>query len=108
MGTASRAESCGRENQAGEGMSETFLTFMLSEFKTVRIRCKNSIACSGVIEMSMDNFCDLKKELGCPVCGLKFSSPRQTGLERLGQTIAFVKAQETVEHFQVEFVISNN
>jgi hypothetical protein len=87
-------------------MTETVLRVLLSELKTVRIRCKQN-GCQGVIELPTSKLVHFQPSAAkCPSCGEAFAEyfgQRPNPFHALGMA---VDSLEHLNHaFEIEFPI---
>jgi hypothetical protein len=89
-------------------MSRTLFAVLLSELNTLRLICKRK-ACSGVLEMSIEQF-GVRPDFTCPACGGRIGPETSDPHKRFNNN--FAKAIEAIrshhEQFDVEFIIPNS
>ena len=93
----------------GVVMSEHLLKILLTELKTVRVRCKND-QCGAVIELPVEKLTDRFRSTVCPVCRSLFVPPGSQAAAH--GTNPFMNLAKAIELFvqlgslvEIEFVL---
>lgn len=87
-------------------MSEHLLKLLLSDLKTLRIRCTKN-KCGTVVEVEMDKLFSGHSVGACPTCGADFRRPQEAGVGgQLRQLVAAIGALgKMTDEVEIEFVL---
>jgi hypothetical protein len=90
-------------------MSRKLFAFLLSELKTIRVKCLDRKCAGKVIEVSVDQLADQYPTLVCPLCHQPFTitPPKDNPFVKFGEAVAELQrfGGKTVD---IEFVLPDD